>query len=345
MDLEVRHLRVVCAIADAGSITKAALRLGVSQPTLSAQLRRLERSLGGELFVRCREGAFATALGEFVVARARSVLLAVDAITVQAALHIGAAGSRPLRYVANDGPLMVGLLARLREVFPGTTPSLRTESHVATAVDLIASGQQDLAAVVEYVGHTPVLPPDVHGATIATEPAFVLLPESHPLAGRPAVGLGELAGEAWVLRPSQGDGLFEAFTGACAKAGFTAVVRYEAGASAARELIATGQAVGLGQATFRTTAGIVPRPVAGCPLRIRHSLLWHRHGALAAHAPAVTAAAERVYAAAVRRSPHYLDWLADPAPGDAGAARGFLAPGIEDLLSAPRVADGHRPGR
>ncbi|KUJ67146.1 hypothetical protein ACZ90_30370 [Streptomyces albus subsp. albus] len=312
MDLEVRHLRAICAIADAGSITKAALHLGLSQPTLSAQLRRLERTLGGELFVRCREGAFATALGEFVVAKARSVLLSIDAISVQVALHVGASGHRPLRYVATDGPLMVGLLAELKDLLPGTTPTLRTESHVATVIELIASGQQDLAAVVEYVGHAAVLPPDVRTATVATEPAFVLLPESHPMADRPAVRLTELAGEPWVLQPSRGNGLFEAFTQACAQAGFTPIVRYEAGASAARELIAAGQAVSLGQATFRSTIGVVPKPLVGTPLWIRHALLWHRAGALVELASAVAQCAERVYATAVRRSPHYLAWLADP---------------------------------
>ncbi|WP_431041674.1 LysR family transcriptional regulator [Streptomyces sp. P1-3] len=313
MELEVRHLRVVCAIADAGSITKAAAGLGMSQPTLSAQLRRIERALGGPLFVRSRHGAATTALGEFVLAKARSVLPSIDAIQVGSALHGGSgAGRRPLRYVATPGPLMVGLLDELQRLFPDSGPTLRTETHVATAVDLVATGQQDLAAVVEYLRDpASVLPPDVLAHTVATEPAFVLLPGTHPLAGRRPVALAALADAEWVLPPSQATGLFEAFTAACADAGFTAAIRHEAEASAARELIAQGRAVGLGQATFRSTPGIVPVPLAGSPLRIRHLLLWHRHGALAAHAPALTARAERVHAEAVQRSPHYLAWLAE----------------------------------
>ncbi|WP_031051523.1 helix-turn-helix domain-containing protein, partial [Streptomyces sp. NRRL WC-3774] len=56
MDLEVRHLRAVVAIAETGSLHRAARQLGVAQPSLSTQLRRIEQALGGALFVRARSG-------------------------------------------------------------------------------------------------------------------------------------------------------------------------------------------------------------------------------------------------------------------------------------------------
>lgn len=56
MNLELRHLRVVCAIAETGSVTKAASTLGLAQPALTAQLQRIERTLGGPLFERDRRG-------------------------------------------------------------------------------------------------------------------------------------------------------------------------------------------------------------------------------------------------------------------------------------------------
>ncbi|GAA2718713.1 MULTISPECIES: LysR family transcriptional regulator [Streptomyces] len=312
MDLEVRHLKVVCAIAEAGSITRAAAALGVSQPSLAAQIRRIERLLGGALFVRSRQGAAPTALGEFVLARARSVLPGIEAIQRESALHAGStSGRRPLRYVATPGPLAVGLVRELQDLFPGSRPTLRTEASLATAAALVASGQQDLATGTEFLRPGAELPADLGRVTVAVEPAFVLLPATHPLAARPVVDLADLADADWTLPANQGNGLFEVFSEACARAGFTPAVRHDAEAGAARELIADGQAVGLGQATFRGTPGVVPRPLAGTPLRIRHLLLWHRRGALGDHAPAVAARADRVYAAAVRRSPHYLDWLAE----------------------------------
>ncbi|WP_327314828.1 LysR family transcriptional regulator [Streptomyces sp. NBC_01235] len=315
MDLEVRHLRVVCAIGEAGSITRAAARLGVAQPTLTAQLSRIERMLGGPLFVRTRQGAAPTALGEFVLAKARSVIVSFDAIQREAAAQVGFMdGRRPLRYTANPGPLMVGLLDGLQSVFPGTEVTLRTETHMSAALTLVASGQQDLGTVVEYVrDDVPTLPPGVVTLTVATEPAFVLLPDGHPLAALPQVGIAQLRDARWVLPVSQGSGMMEAFTALCAGQGFTATVRHEAEASAARELIAAGQAVGLGQATFRSTPGVVPRPLTGSPLRIRHVLVWRRGSALARRIPSVAERAERAYADAVARSPHYLAWLTEHA--------------------------------
>ena len=110
------------------------------------------------------------------------------------------------------------------------------------------------------------------------------------MARRPMLELDELADEVWVLPPSHGSGLHDAFTAACTSAGFTPVVQHEAEAAAARELIVAGAAIGLGQATFRSTPGIVPRPLRGTPLRLRHSLAWHLESALAAHGPAVLTA-------------------------------------------------------
>src|ERR1043165_410742 len=76
MDLEIRHLRVLNAIADAGSLTRAAAALGFTQPALTAQLQRIERMLGGPLFARDSHGSRPTAFGAMVLAHAHSVLTA-----------------------------------------------------------------------------------------------------------------------------------------------------------------------------------------------------------------------------------------------------------------------------
>ncbi|WP_314174276.1 LysR family transcriptional regulator [Streptomyces winkii] len=312
MDLEVRHLRVVRAVADAGSLTRAAATLGLSQPALTAQLQRIERMLGGSLFVRHRGGADPTALGELVVAKARELLPQLDSVQQEVLSHLGFSGGRlTLRYVANPGPLMVRLLEPLRALFPGAEARLRTEPDVATVLDLVAARQQDLGALVEYEGGPRPERREVEQRVVAVEPAFVLLPEAHPMAERTMPGLDELARDVWVLPPSQGSGLHDAFTAACTGAGFTAIVQHEAEAAAARELIVAGVAIGLGQATFRSTPGIVPRPLRGTPLRLRHSLVWHRDGALAPHGAALVGKAEQAYADAIGNNPQYEAWLSD----------------------------------
>lgn len=73
-DLELRHLRAVRAIAETGSITKAATGLGLTQPALSAQLRSAEEIIGGALFARDSAGCTPTDLGVDVIAMVRPLL-------------------------------------------------------------------------------------------------------------------------------------------------------------------------------------------------------------------------------------------------------------------------------
>ncbi|MGW4007273.1 LysR family transcriptional regulator, partial [Streptomyces nigra] len=80
MELELRHLRVLCAIADAGSVGRAAAELGYSQPAVSTQLRRIERYFGEPVFERGPAGVQLTPYGFEVVASARDVLARADAI-------------------------------------------------------------------------------------------------------------------------------------------------------------------------------------------------------------------------------------------------------------------------
>ncbi|GAA1962960.1 LysR family transcriptional regulator [Amycolatopsis minnesotensis] len=314
MELDARHLKVVCAIADAGSLNKAAARLGLSQPALTSQLRRVEQVLGGPLFIRTRQGATATSLGEFVVARARPVLGVLDRLREDSIDHCGSAGGRrPLRYVATPGPLGAGLLRDLERLWPGGA-TLRTEPDAAVAAEITADGQQDLAAVVVYLPPGTALPAGLENLIVAEEPAFALVSARHPAASRAedGIALAELSDAAWALPPPSSSGLMAAFVEECSRAGFTARVRYEVEASAARELIAAGDAVGLGQATFHPTDNIVAVALRDEPLRIRHLLLWRTASAIAPMMPTIAHRAREAYQRAVDRSPHYLAWLARP---------------------------------
>ena len=76
----MRHLRMVVAVAESGSVTKAAAALGIAQPALTAQLNRIDRSLGGNVFVRDRFGARPTELGELILRHARVLLPAMGAL-------------------------------------------------------------------------------------------------------------------------------------------------------------------------------------------------------------------------------------------------------------------------
>lgn len=314
MKLELRHLRVICAIAEAGSVTKAAAVLSLAAPALTAQLQRIERTLGGQLFERDRHGARPTALGEFVLARARVLLPAVNGLQDEAA-RLAGAGAQPAadglgtyRLGAINGPVLGGVVHRLAAAYPQAHISTYASWSAEELAELVFAGRLDFvlagACGEASVGRST----ELAWRPIAVAPVFALLPERHPLAGRGEVELVDFASEHWAATP--GDGCFaDCFAAACAAAGFTPRTMYETDVGGCIDLVQAGDAVGLCQPTFRPAPGVVPVPLAGAPLRWRHLLGWHPHGPASAFADQLAGFAQAAYVDAVRRSPRYAEWL------------------------------------
>lgn len=340
MRLELRHLRILCAIADAGSVTKAAANLGLAQPALAAQLKRIERAIGRELFDRGRHGARPTPLGELVLTRARLLLPAVQGLE-EDATHMAAQHTQPASYRigAVNGPILSGLIRRLDAEHPDTALSIHMSWSCAELAERLGSGHLDYA-VVGVCGHAA--PPGLatlpgsgpqrepEWRTIAVDPVFVLLAEHHPLAARADVELCELAGSSWAM--TRGDGCFgECFASACAKAGFAVHDLYEGDVRTCVELVESGIAVAVCQASFRPPPGVVSVPLAGVPLRWRHLLGWLPGAPADQHAERVFAHAVAAYEEAVARTPRYARWLAsDPRFGVAGREHG-VAPSMNAM--------------
>ncbi|WP_189105815.1 LysR family transcriptional regulator [Streptomyces camponoticapitis] len=309
MELELRHLKTIRAIADAGSLTKAASVLGLAQPALSAQLKRIESALGGRLFERGRQGVRTTPLGELVLARARIVLPAVTELQQDAVRFARTPEeTRRFRLGGTHGPLLGGLVDRLVTAHPGipvTTYTSWSEREIAASV---AEGRIDYALIGSCGASRPPAGERLEWREIASDPVFVMLAAAHPLAGRQEIGLAELADEAWADVP--GDGCFaDCFTAACARAGFTPTSVYETDTASCVHLVQVGRAVGLCRATFPNTAGLVTRPLAGTPLSWRHLLGWHPASRAADSVPAVFEQARAAHAEAAARSESYADWL------------------------------------
>ncbi|MFI5657442.1 LysR family transcriptional regulator [Streptomyces sp. NPDC051684] len=304
MELELRHLRTVRAISDADSLTRAATALGLAQPALSAQPRRIERTLGGELFERGRHGVRATALGELVLERAGIVLPAVSGLQQEATRFARARRTRErLRLGGTHGPLLGALVDRLAEELPDTAVTTRASWSERELADHVDQGLLDFALLGTCGAAPPPGPAHLEWREIALDPVCVMLPDGHPEAHRGEVDLAALAAEAWACVP--GDGCFaDCFTAACARAGFTPRRMYETDTASCAHLVRVGRAVGLCRATFPPTPGITVRPLAGAPLLWRHLLGLHpgaQHPdtaallfaqARAAHADAARTAAE-----------------------------------------------------
>ncbi|GAA3462861.1 LysR family transcriptional regulator [Saccharothrix longispora] len=311
MKLELRHLRVVCAIAEAGSLSKASSLLGLAQPALTAQLHRIEALLGGRLFERDHRGARPTPLGELVLERARVLLPAFSRLQEDALRLVDDdAPAERYRVGAVNGPMLGGLVHRLTEARPGAHVSTQVSWSGDELAAMVAAGRLDYV-LVGVCGDAP--PPSEHGLTwnvVAVDPVFVLLPEDHPLTSRDEVELGALKDVQWAVTP--GDGCFgDCFVAACSRAGFTPRTMYEVDIGSCIDLASAGDAVALCQPTFRRTPGLTAMPIAGVPLRWRHLVGWDPEGPAAGFGPDVLRHAAEAYREVAERNPRYTAWLPD----------------------------------
>ncbi|MFE2278339.1 LysR family transcriptional regulator [Streptomyces sp. NPDC059454] len=188
--LDPRLLRAFVTVAEELHFTRAAARLYVAQQALSRDVRRLERELGGELFVRTTRQVTLTADGERLLPYARAVLQAQDDL-------LAAAGqARPLLVDLNSPGLRTArrVLHRARELAPGHELMARYESGLTWAAGELLAGRLD-ASFGRFAGLAPALRAGLGQQPVRHEPMAVVLPEDHPLAALTEVPLAALAGE------------------------------------------------------------------------------------------------------------------------------------------------------
>ncbi|WP_369185337.1 LysR family transcriptional regulator [Streptomyces sp. Y1] len=309
MELELRHLRIICSIAESGSLTRAAASLRLTQPGLSAQLTRIERVLGGELFSRAQSGVVPTAFGEVVLSRARAVLPTVDELLGVSALAARTDGPpHRVRLGSVNAPLLGGLITAVRKHHPEAEISSRGQGCPVPLVEDVADGRLEAAVVGDSPGYELAAPPGVAVAPIATEPLFVALPAAHPLAAEEEVALADLAEEDWAAPRPDNDRIREYWSSTLLVLGHRLRVVHEAEGRLLLDIVRHGHAVSFCQATFEEVPGIAVRPIVGSPLSYRHLLAWHEEGPLAASGPALVRDVVAAYEAACGRSAVHRRW-------------------------------------
>lgn len=195
MEIEVRHARVIVALAETRSISKASSRLALPQPSLSAQLRRIERAVGGPLFVRSRLGVEPTALGERLIPMMAELAAHADAIVAQVEAH-------PLGSVLRVGNVEwtpVGLQKTIVAALPGREVRTETLDSRDAALAAIGRGQLDAALVSGPVHGVRDIEkdPELATHTLVSEPVWVALPRD---VRRPRLDLTRLRALRWVRR-------------------------------------------------------------------------------------------------------------------------------------------------
>jgi molybdate transport repressor ModE-like protein len=289
-EFDVQTLRVVKAIADAGSITAAAAALGYSQPAISQQLKRLEQRLGVAVIERVGRGVRLTEAGRVLARHAPAVTTALDAAAGELAELRGLRAGR-VRLVAfpSASPTVVPrLLAELAEQHPGITITY-VEAEPPEAVEAVREDRADIALTFSYPGDRD----DPHGSSasglavraVGTDDLLAVLPAGHPVAAGDRVDVADLAGENWIAGCPRCRGhLLEL----CGRAGFEPRIGFETDNFVAVEgLVAQGIGVAtlprMAVESFPLLPGVITRPLPPGEARTLHVVTAHG----AARVPAV----------------------------------------------------------
>lgn len=255
----LRQLEYLVSVVDAGSFTRAAERLHVTQPALSHQMRALETALGGPLLERLPRSIRLTPMGRAVLPHARAALAETDRLRTVARRAAGLdEGELEIAAIYSVSlAILPPVLRAWRRRHPGVRIRLREYPHADQLQAAMAAGHADLA-----VGPTP----DGWEGPIrelGIEEFALLLPADDPLADSPTgtLALTELADRAWV-HYSPDNGLADLLDRVCVQAGFQPQAAIRAEQTSAVPLLA---AAGLGPALV--PANIVPPDFDGAALR------------------------------------------------------------------------------
>ena len=264
MDVDTRLLRYFAAVAAEGNLTRAAERLFVSQPALTKQIKQLETQLGVRLFSRSRAGMTLTEAGQALAGSAPSVLAGWDR-AVRETKTAASCAARVLRVgfmssAANEATQqIIAAFARHR-------PDWRVDLQQAAWSDPtagLATGDADAALLrLPFPGQD-----DVRVEVLLTEPRWVALPATHPLAACKQIPFHQLLDEPFVAAPAETGWWRDYWLATSERQGHPVRIGYVTDQPDAwLTAIANGYGVGLAPesaARYYARPGITYRPVTG----------------------------------------------------------------------------------
>jgi LysR family hydrogen peroxide-inducible transcriptional activator len=288
MELKLKDLRYLVAVADQRHFGRAAARCYVSQPTLSAQLKKLEESLGVQLIERTPNNVRLTAAGEEIVARARGILEASDEVVALARTQRDPLGGRlRVALLPTIGPYLLPHVApQLRKSLPRLELRLY-EYQTAPMVEKLHGGELDLGILA-----LPVELGGLEARELYREPFVVALPERHALAAKDNLRVADLKGETLLLL-EDGHCLRDQALEVCSRAGVRDPQDFRATSlETLRQMVATGAGVTLlpelaGRGAYRSARGVLLKPFTR-PAPVRHvGAVWRKSTARRAAIDAV----------------------------------------------------------
>jgi LysR family transcriptional regulator for metE and metH len=196
LHLDLRHLRLVAAVAESGGQTRAARRLNLTQSALSHQLRELESRIGAPLFIRASRRMVLTALGERVLTSARRVLHEVETLERDLAAAESTGGAGVVRLATECYTCyhwLPGVVTAFRAEWPTVDVRIIAEA-TANPVRALLDGALDLAIVAGDVDERRL------GCTsLFEDEQVVVVAPNHPFASKAFVEPEELEQEHLIL--------------------------------------------------------------------------------------------------------------------------------------------------
>lgn len=297
LGMDLRRLRYFIVVAEERSISRAARRLHLAQPPLSAQLHSLERELGVALFTRHRRGVELTAAGAELAHHAHRLLADVDAVAEAVrGVGQGATGRLALAFVpALATSLLPGMVRRFRDDLPDVVLDL-FQADRDQVTQRVVAGRSDAGLLylspngalphADRLPPTDLLPPagpgdntrDLEVAVVDRVPVVAFSPIGHPLAAADRFDLAGLVDHTLLVPSLTGRGaLLDAARNACRLADVTAgSERPVASVATTVGLVAAGLGVALLPANTPRLPGMTVLPLRQHVPPVETAVLWRR---------------------------------------------------------------------
>lgn len=277
-ELPLQQLHAFVVLAEELHFGHAAARLGIAQPPLSQQIRRLEDKVGHALFSRAPGHVTLSPAGEELLTTARRALTDLaDGLAAARAVGSGRTGRLRIGFAASLAlTVLPGLLRTFRHQFP----DVHLDIHEMTTAPQIAA-LHDKTIDIGLLREPPTDETELSFRTVLSEPFVAVLPTAHPLAAQRTVHLAQLADSPFVLLPRPvGPQLHDQITGLCTAAGFTPhIAQHAVEWQTVCALVETGLGVSLAPASIRRIRlkGVAFRRIKPSAARTRVAVAWRKN--------------------------------------------------------------------
>ncbi len=281
-DIKLKDLRYLVTVADTGHFGQAAQRCFVSQPTLSAQLKKLEEYLGVKLIERQPRGATLTQAGEQIVERARLILSASDEVsTIAQTYRDPLAGRLRVAMIPTVGPYVLPQVAPVVRKQMPRLDLLLFEYQTAVLLAKVQAGEIDVGVLA-----LPIEQEGLVTRKLYNEDFNVALPEHHRLAKQASVRIADLADESLLLL-EEGHCLRDQALEVCSRISLQERQDFRATSlETLRQMVAAGAGVTLmpelaSRGAYGNARGVVIRPLVRPTPHRQIGAVWRKSSARA----------------------------------------------------------------